>query len=59
MDHIMGQDRLLSEPSLYGRMETEAMVFSNVYGILGQTKGAAAMLSRLRSGEKENRGEEQ
>ncbi|HIZ43688.1 MAG TPA: cobalt-precorrin-5B (C(1))-methyltransferase CbiD [Firmicutes bacterium] len=53
MDHIMDRIAFYLNHRCMGRMETEAMVFSNVYGILGQTKGAAAMLSRLRSGEKE------
>ena len=46
MDHIMDRIAFYLNHRCMGRMETEAMVFSNVYGILGQTKGAAAMLSR-------------
>ena len=32
-----------------GAFETEVMIFSNVYGLLGQTAGAAAMLERWKT----------
>ena len=35
-----------------GRLQVEALVFSNVHGVLGQTSGAHALMSYWRDGEK-------
>ena len=36
-----------------GAIETEAMMFSNLYGLLGETPGARAMLEKFRDGTEE------
>ena len=33
-------------PEADGKLQTEVMIFSNVYGLLGQTKGAAELLRK-------------
>ncbi len=48
MEIVMDQISFYLDHRCLGGMETEAVTFSNVYGILGQTSGAAAMLERIR-----------
>lgn len=48
MKYIMERIGFYLNHRCQGAIETEAMVFSNVYGLLGQTKGAAGMLRQIK-----------
>lgn len=50
MRRIMGRIEYHINIRLQNRMEAGALVFSNVYGILGQTSRAGAIIDRIKSG---------
>ena len=48
MRHVTERAGFYLQARAGGALQTEVMIFSNVYGLLGQTKGAAELLERSR-----------
>ena len=47
MEHMTDKIRYYLQHRCQGQLETEAIIFSNAHGYLGETKGAEEMLKRF------------